>query len=73
MVKVFYLNYLGCHSSSAKVDNLFLESSLGLRYVNTISLAIDKINNHIFAIIDGYTGYSARIRPFIHIIIHFLQ
>ena len=56
MVEVFYLNYLGCHSSFAEVDNLFLEPSLGLRYVNTISLAVDETINHIFAIIDGYSA-----------------
>ena len=53
MAEVFYLNDLGCHSSSAEVDNHCLVSSLGQRYINTISLAIDKIINHIFAIIDG--------------------
>ena len=36
----------------AKANNLCLVSLLGLCYVYTINLAIDKIINHIFAIID---------------------
>ena len=53
MTEVFYLNDLDCHSSSAEVDNRCIVSLLSLRYVNKISLTIDKIINDIFAIIDG--------------------